>query len=92
MDKSIIDLHYDLVEGRIHKIKPTIKNSTYYKEYIPQTNEEFTLLEDGLYKDEKDNKYFYDEERKVFAIAGHLLFVFYLVCKKSNSFQPRTVW
>ena len=56
----------DLVEGRIHKIKPTIKNPTYYKEYIPQTNEEFTLLEDGLYHDKKNNKYLYNQDKEVY--------------------------
>ena len=56
----------DLVEGRIYKIKPTIKNPSFLKEYIPQTDNEFELLEDGTYIDKKKNKYYYNESREVY--------------------------
>lgn len=48
----------------------------------------------GLFKNSKLNLIFKggkNEERKVFAIAGHLLFVFFFVYKKTNPVQPRTV-
>jgi hypothetical protein len=48
----------------------------------------------GRFKNSKLNLIFKggkNEERKVFAIAGHLLFVFFFVYKKTNPVQPRTV-
>ena len=46
----------DLVEGRIHKIKPVIKNLFYYKEYIDEKGD-FTQINEHEYKDTKGNIY-----------------------------------